>query len=127
MTVWTVVCQAPLSMGFSGSENWSELPFPSPGDPMVKNPLYNAGDMIPGWGTKSPHALEQLRLCATTREPPCHNYSIHATTRESGPETSAQERSLVLQLRSGVAKKRKHFVHVTSHGCLPEGTPKIVT
>ena len=29
---WTVVCQAPLSMGFSRQECWSGLPFPSPGD-----------------------------------------------------------------------------------------------
>ena len=32
MTPWTVACQAPLSMGFSRQEYWSELPFPSPGD-----------------------------------------------------------------------------------------------
>ena len=32
MTVWTVGCQAPLSMGFSREEYWSELPFPSPGE-----------------------------------------------------------------------------------------------
>ena len=30
--LWTVACQAPLSMGFSRQEYWSELPFPSPGD-----------------------------------------------------------------------------------------------
>ena len=29
---WTVACQAPLSMGLSRWEYWSELPFPSPGD-----------------------------------------------------------------------------------------------
>ena len=29
---WTVARQAPLSMGFSRQEHWSELPFPSPGD-----------------------------------------------------------------------------------------------
>ena len=29
---WTVICQAPLSKGFSGQEYWSGLPFPSPGD-----------------------------------------------------------------------------------------------
>ena len=29
-TQWTVTCQAPLSMGFSWQEYWSELPFPSP-------------------------------------------------------------------------------------------------
>ena len=32
MTSWTVACQAPLSMGFSGQEYWSGLPFPPPGD-----------------------------------------------------------------------------------------------
>ena len=28
-TLWTVACQAPLSMGFSKQEYWSGLPFPS--------------------------------------------------------------------------------------------------
>ena len=32
MTPWTVAHQDPLSMGFSGQEYWSRLPFPSPGD-----------------------------------------------------------------------------------------------
>ena len=31
-TPWTVALQAPLSMGFSRQEYWSELPFPPPGD-----------------------------------------------------------------------------------------------
>ena len=31
-TPWTVVYQAPLSMGFSRQECWSGLPFPSPED-----------------------------------------------------------------------------------------------
>ena len=31
-TLWTVVCQAPLSMGFSRQEYWSGLSFPPPGD-----------------------------------------------------------------------------------------------
>ena len=30
--LWTLACQAPLSMKFSRQEYWSELPFPSPGD-----------------------------------------------------------------------------------------------
>ena len=30
-TLWTIACQAPLSMGFSRKEYWSGLPFPSPG------------------------------------------------------------------------------------------------
>ena len=29
---WTVVCQGPLSMGFSRQECWKGLPFPFPGD-----------------------------------------------------------------------------------------------
>ena len=29
---WTVACQAPLSIGFSRQEYWSELPLPSPGN-----------------------------------------------------------------------------------------------
>ena len=31
VTPWTVACQSFLSMGFSGQEYWSGLPFPSPG------------------------------------------------------------------------------------------------
>ena len=31
-TIWTVACQASLSMEFSRQEYWSGLPFPSPGD-----------------------------------------------------------------------------------------------
>ena len=30
--LWTVACQAPLSMGFSRQEYWSGLPFPYPED-----------------------------------------------------------------------------------------------
>ena len=32
VTLWTVACQAPLSMGFPKQEYWSGLPFLSPGD-----------------------------------------------------------------------------------------------
>ena len=35
MTLWTVACQAPLSMGFSRQEYWSGLPCPPPGDRMT--------------------------------------------------------------------------------------------
>ena len=40
-TPWTVACQAPLTMGFSGREYWSGLPFPSPGD--LPNPGVEPG------------------------------------------------------------------------------------
>ena len=41
-----------------------------PGGPVVKNPPYNAGDvgLIPGQGTKIPHATGQLSPRATTTE-----------------------------------------------------------
>ena len=32
MTLWTVACQTPLSMGFSRQKYWSGLPYPHPGD-----------------------------------------------------------------------------------------------
>ena len=40
-TLWTVVYQAPPSVGFSGQEYWSGLPFPSPGD--LPDPGIEAG------------------------------------------------------------------------------------
>ena len=47
-----------------------------PDGPVVKNPPVNAEDagLIPGPGTKIPHALAQLSLCAAIRE---------ATSREA--------------------------------------------
>ena len=41
-----------------------------PGGPVVKNPLYNAGNAgsIPGQGTGIPHATGQLGQHATTTE-----------------------------------------------------------
>ena len=46
-----------------------------PGGPVVSNLPSNAGDVgsIPGWGTKIPHAVRQLRLHAVTNEPVRHN------------------------------------------------------
>ena len=42
--------------------------------PVVKNPPSNARDMglIPGWGTETPHPMEQLSLCMATTEPMCN-------------------------------------------------------
>ena len=45
-----------------------------PGGPVVKNLPCNAGDMglILGWGTKSPHAAEELSPSTPTRESMYH-------------------------------------------------------
>ena len=42
-----------------------------PGGPVVKNLPSNAGDtgLIPGWGTKIPHAVGQLSVCAQLESP----------------------------------------------------------
>ena len=42
-----------------------------PGDPVAKNLPCNAraAGLIPGWGTKIPHATEQLSLHTTATEP----------------------------------------------------------
>ena len=54
VTLWTIACQVPLSMGFSRQENWSGLPFPS-------------GDLSnPGTEPRSP----TLQADALTSEPP---------------------------------------------------------
>ena len=50
VTPWTVLCQAPLPMGFSWQEYWSGLPFPPPGDlpdPDIK-PMSSASPALAG-------------------------------------------------------------------------------
>ena len=68
-TSLTLVHQSPLSAGFYRQEDWSELPFPSPGEMEVfiyKN-LYNPGDLPdPGIQPTSP-ALAGIFV---TTEPP---------------------------------------------------------
>ena len=90
-----------------------ELPYGDlPGGPVVKNLPYNAGDvgLIPGQGTKIPHAAGQLSPRATTTEltrcklqspralePMRHNYRAHApwslcaTTRENLHATTREK------------------------------------
>ena len=47
-TLWTLTCQAPLSMGFSRQEYWNGLPCPHPGD--LPNPgIKPASLMSPAW------------------------------------------------------------------------------
>ena len=66
---------------------------------MVKNPPCNAGDVSshPAQGTKIPHAVEQLSLGTTAREP----------TRINKRSYMIQRRSHVPQLRPDAAKLKK--------------------
>ena len=43
-TPWTVARQAPLSVGFSRQEYWSEVPFPTPG--ALPNPGMEAVSLV---------------------------------------------------------------------------------
>ena len=66
VTPWTVALQAPLSVGFSGQEYWSGLPFPPPEDlpgPGIKpgSPASQA-DSSPSEPQGSPLASHQCLL-----------------------------------------------------------------
>ena len=76
VTLWTVACQAPLSMGFFRQEYWSGLPFPPPGD------LPSAG--IKPTSLASPALQVDFFAAEPTGKPmhkhyslPAHNYSFH--------------------------------------------------
>ena len=63
-TPWTVVPQAPLSVGFSRQENWSGPPFPPPGDlpdpeiePMSLSLLHWQMGSLPLVPPEKPHIL----------------------------------------------------------------------
>ena len=74
-----------------------------PGCPVVKYPPYNAGDtgLIPGQGTKIPHAVGQLSPCATTTELARLNWraSVPLTTEptHSGTHTPQLQNPHVLE------------------------------
>ena len=84
-----------------------------PGGPVVKNLPSNAGDtgLIPGQGTKVPHATGQLSLWVATAEPegsgahtPQLERSLHATT-----ETWCN------QINKGLKKKKKEEGSLETH------------
>ena len=79
MTLWTVACQAPPSMGFSRQVYWSGLPFPPPGEvsrlfPKVRTVSF-LGFSLPSsvvfrvWVIAAAAAAKLLQLCLTLRVP----------------------------------------------------------
>ena len=69
VTLWTIVHQAPLSMGFSRQEHWSGLPFPSPGD--LSNPgIKHASPALAGefFTAEPPGSPTQVRKKPTLNE-----------------------------------------------------------
>ena len=75
VTLWTVACQASLSMGFSRQEYWNGLPFPSPWD-------------LPRPGTEPGlwHCRQILSIWATREDQLVHSgYSVNTGRMDSGP------------------------------------------
>ena len=57
VTLWTVACQAPLSVGFSRQEYWSGVPFPLSGDlpnPGIKSISLESPALVGGFFTTEP-------------------------------------------------------------------------
>ena len=77
MTVLTIACQAPLSLGFPRQEHWRWFPFPSPGgllDPEIEllSPAWQV-DSLPLGHLGSPDAFlpESLMLLSENTSQPC--------------------------------------------------------
>ena len=63
VTLWTVACQAPLSMGFFRQKYWRGLPFPSPGNLPVsglKFPSLTSPALASGFFTTGASLIAQL-------------------------------------------------------------------
>ena len=58
-----------------------------PDGPVIKNPPFEAGDvgLIPWEGTKTPHATEQLSLCAASTEPEHLNQTPRVVAKTTLP------------------------------------------
>ena len=70
VTLWTVACQAPQSMGFSRQEYWSGLPRPPPGalpDPGIKPALAGPLPLGPLW--KPIHSIPYKYFLSTSSAP----------------------------------------------------------
>ena len=83
-TPWTVAYQAPPSMGFSGQEYWSGLPFPSPGDlpdPGIKpwSPAFQADTLTSEPPGKSLNAKKQTGYPQSSESCVTHPLLKHLT------------------------------------------------
>ena len=67
VTPWIVAYQAPQSMEFSRQENWSGLPFPSPGEMIQKNAegVQPQSHQLPKAHKNIPNATSKLKKVCT--------------------------------------------------------------
>ena len=78
-TPWTVVHQAPLSMGFSRQEYWSGLPFPTPED--LPNPGIKPTSLM------SPALASRLLTASLTWEAPVSHKDTYIPSLLNLPPT----------------------------------------
>ena len=67
-TPWTVVCQAPLPIGFPRQEYWSELPFPSLTDIPKPGIKPESRVLAGGFLTTEPPGKLKLKLINSKKE-----------------------------------------------------------
>ena len=83
VTLWTVACQAPLSMGFPRQEYWSGLPFPPPGDlpnPGIESASLTSPELAGGFFTISTTWEAQLLEFTQT-----HVHQVNDASKPSQP------------------------------------------
>ena len=83
-TLWTVACQAPLSMGFSRQEYWSGLPGYPPG--ALPHPRIEPGSPV---SSASPGHSVSPELEATLTQIWCYSLSRHPVSPLSSSVTQA--------------------------------------
>ena len=93
-TPWTVVCQAPPSMGFPRQEDWSGLPFPSPGD-------------LPNPGIK----------------PGSPTLQVDSLLSETPVDMSLSKLQEIVKDREGVTKSQTQLSDGTTTNCVPSPSP----
>ena len=115
-TLWTVVSQTPLSMGFSRQEYWSGLPFPSPGD--LPNPGIEPGSPA-------------LEADALTSEPPgkpiLYLLTFHDETNTSLHGILPKSFNFCIVKRKRVKPKPKVFYKNTWPGIFKVSSWKVHT
>ena len=95
---------------------------------MVKNPPSNAGDMglIPGQGTKIPHATGQLSPRATTTELACLNERAHLPQSTEPTHHNYRAHAPQLERENPHATSREKPVHHNKEPALRRKIPRAI-
>ena len=97
-----------------------------PGGPVVKNPPSNARDAgsIPGWETKIPHAVGQVRPRAATTELACLNERARMP-QTTEPTCHDYREDRVLQLERNLSAAMKRPRAITKRSCMPQQRSRV--